>query len=104
MDQSPIELLVPNKFDQGLDHADEALSARNRGASTPGWIATRLFKQEMTKGMLPSGRWIHQGLGHGLELLVDDGLGLTWCAKPFGIERLSAECAVEAFVITVLPR
>ena len=35
--------------------------------------------------------------------LIDDGLGLTGCAKPFGVENFSAESAVEALVISVLP-
>ena len=36
--------------------------------------------------------------------LIDDGLGLTGCAKPFGVQNFSAESAVEALVISVRPK
>jgi len=37
------------------------------------------------------------------EPLIDDGLGLSGCAKPFGIENFSAKRAVEALIVSVLP-
>jgi hypothetical protein len=37
------------------------------------------------------------------EPLIDDGLCLAGCAKPFGIENFSAKRAVEAFIVSVLP-
>ena len=37
------------------------------------------------------------------EPLIDHGLSLSGCAKPFGIENFSAKRAVEALVISVLP-
>jgi hypothetical protein len=38
------------------------------------------------------------------EPLIDDGLGLVGCAKPFGVEHLSRKGSVEALVAAVLPR
>ena len=38
------------------------------------------------------------------EPLVDDDLSLLCRSKPLGIEHLAAKCAVEAFVVSVLPR
>ncbi len=38
------------------------------------------------------------------EPLVDHGLSLAGCAEPFGVDKLSAERAVEAFVISVRPK
>ena len=37
------------------------------------------------------------------EPLIDDGLSLAGCPKPFGVENFSAKRSVEALVITVLP-
>ena len=33
----------------------------------------------------------------------DDDLGLFDCAEPLCIEHFSAQCAIEAFVVTVFP-
>lgn len=38
------------------------------------------------------------------EPLIDHGLSLSGCAKPFGIENFSAKRAVEALVISVRPK
>ena len=38
------------------------------------------------------------------EPLIDDDLSLRRRGEPLGIEHLAAKCAVEAFVISVLPR
>ena len=38
------------------------------------------------------------------EPLIDDGLSVAGCTKPFGIENFSAERSVEAFVISVRPK
>jgi hypothetical protein len=38
------------------------------------------------------------------EPLIDHGLSLSGCAEPFGVDKLSAERAVEAFVISVRPK
>lgn len=38
-----------------------------------------------------------------LEPLVDDGLSLTCCAKPFSVQKFPAESAVEALIVSVLP-
>jgi hypothetical protein len=35
------------------------------------------------------------------ELLLDHGLSLSGCAEPFGVEKLSAERAVEALTTSV---
>ena len=37
------------------------------------------------------------------EPLVDDDLSLLCRVEPFGIEHLAAQCAVESFVVSVLP-
>ena len=37
------------------------------------------------------------------EPLVDDNLSLLCRREPLGVEHLAAECAVEAFVVSVLP-
>lgn len=39
-----------------------------------------------------------------LEPVIDDDLGLLGCGEPFGIEHLPAECAIEPFVVPILPR
>ena len=36
--------------------------------------------------------------------LIDHGLSLSGCAKPFGIENFSTKRTVEAFVISVRPK
>ncbi len=38
------------------------------------------------------------------EPSIDDDLSLFNCREPFGIEDLSSERTIEAFVIAVLPR
>jgi hypothetical protein len=38
------------------------------------------------------------------EPLIDDGLCLSCSCKPFGVKNFTTQCAVEAFVIPVLPR
>jgi hypothetical protein len=38
------------------------------------------------------------------EPLIDDGLSLTCCAKPFSVENFSAKRSIEAFVISVRPK
>jgi len=35
---------------------------------------------------------------------IDDGLCLVDCAEPLSIEHFGPQCAVEAFVISILPR
>jgi hypothetical protein len=37
------------------------------------------------------------------EPLIDHGLSLAGCAKPFGVESFSAEGAVEALIIPIFP-
>lgn len=37
------------------------------------------------------------------EPLIDDGLGLTCCREPFGVEHFAAQCSVKAFIIAMLP-
>ena len=38
------------------------------------------------------------------EPAIDDRLGLSGCWEPFSVEYLTAEGAVEALVISILPR
>ncbi len=38
------------------------------------------------------------------EPLIDDGLSLAGSAKPFSVEKLSAERSIEALIVTILPR
>ena len=38
------------------------------------------------------------------EPLIDHGLSLSGCAKPFGIENFSTKRAVEALIVSVRPK
>lgn len=38
------------------------------------------------------------------ERLIDDGLFLPCCCKPFRVEYFTTQCSVEAFIVTVRPK
>jgi hypothetical protein len=38
------------------------------------------------------------------EPLIDDGLCLSCCCEPFGVENFTTQCSVEAFIVSILPR
>ena len=37
------------------------------------------------------------------EPLVDHGLGLSCCCKPFCVEDFATQCSVKALIVSVLP-
>ena len=38
------------------------------------------------------------------EPLINDGLGLSCCCEPFGVENFTTQCSVKALIVSVRPK